>query len=369
MNTLVLSLIAILCLLFIWVLCNQLFMPRLSRPLTIDQKPLVSILVPMRDEETNVVELIQHLSNLTYPNLEFLFLDDQSTDATSELIHQEAHRLSDFTLISGKDLPAGWVGKVHACHQLSQQANGTYLLFLDADVRLAPNTIEQAVALIKDEDAGLLTGFPKFPVTGLFAKLLVPMQHVLIYLHLPIYLANRTAHVTASAAHGSFMFFETMTYRSIGGHSSVKQSLVEDVHLARAIKKSGARVCLANVTQHVTCYMYHRNRDVWQGFSKNAFPGIGRSYLLAICIICLYSVLFVSPLVLAGFAFFTEWFYALPLLIGLGIRFVIDQLANQRNWICLLMPFSALAFILILIRSMALAWSKSGFTWKGRTYS
>lgn len=344
-------------------------MPKLSHQSVIEEKPLVSILVPMRDEESNVVELIRNLSALTYPNLEFLFLDDQSTDSTNKLIRQEAHRLANASLISGKNLPSDWVGKVHACHQLSQQATGAYLLFLDADVRLAPNTIEQAVSLMKSQGSGLLTGFPKFPVTGLLAKLLVPMQHVLIYLHLPLYLANRTSYVAASAAHGSFMLFETMTYRSIGGHTSVKQSLVEDVHLARAIKKSGAKACLANVTDHVTCYMYHQNRDVWQGFSKNAFPGIGRSYLLAICIICLYSALFIFPLFLAGFAFTSAWYYALPLLISLGIRLLIDQLANQRNWIWLLMPFSALAFILILIRSMALAWSKSGFTWKGRTYS
>lgn len=369
MTIVVLILITLLSLLFICVLCNQLFMPKLSRQLVIEEKPLVSILVPMRDEESNVGELIKNLSGLTYPNLEFLFLDDQSTDSTSQLIQQEAHYLSNVTLIKGKDLPSDWVGKVHACHQLSQQANGAYLLFLDADVRLARNTVEQAIALMKHQEAGLLTGFPKFPVNGLLAKLLVPMQHVLIYLHLPLYLANSTSFVTASAAHGSFMFFETMTYRSIGGHQSVKNSLVEDVHLARAIKKSGAKACLANVTEHVTCYMYHQNRDVWQGFSKNAFPGIGRSYLLAICIICLYSALFIFPLFLAGFAFTFAWYYALPLLISLAIRLLIDQLASQRNWIWLLMPFSALAFILILMRSMALAWSKSGFTWKGRTYS
>ncbi|MFK3937819.1 glycosyltransferase [Alkalihalobacillus sp. NPDC078783] len=369
MTVLVYCLIALLSLLFIWVFCNQFFMPRLSHQPVIEEKPLVSILVPMRDEETNVVDLIQNLSALTYPNVECIFLDDQSTDLTGELIRQESNHLSTVRLMTGKDLPAGWVGKVHACHQLSQQAKGAYLLFLDADVRLAPDTIEQSIALMKNQGSGLLTGFPRFPVTGLLAKLLVPMQHVLIYLHLPLYLANRTSHVTASAAHGSFMLFETMTYRSIGGHKSVKHSLVEDVHLARAIKKSGAKACLANVTDHVTCYMYHRNRDVWQGFSKNAFPGIGRSYLLAVCIICLYSVLFISPLVLAGLAFTHAWYYALPLLISLGIRFLIDQLANQRNWIWLLMPFSAIAFILILMRSMALAWSKSGFTWKGRTYS
>lgn len=369
MTIFIYCLIAVLSLLFIWVTYNQFFMPRLAGQSTIDQKPLVSILVPMRDEEANVVDLIKNLSDLTYSNLEFIFLDDQSTDSTSQLIRQEAHQLRDLKLLSGEDLPAGWVGKVHACHQLSLQANGAYLLFLDADVRLAPTTIEQAIALIKSQEAGLLTGFPRFPVSGLLAKLLVPMQHVLIYLHLPLYLANRTTHVTASAAHGSFMLFESMTYRSIGGHQSVKDSLVEDVHLARAIKKSGARACLANVTEHVTCYMYHQNRDVWQGFSKNAFPGIGRSYLLAVSIICLYSVLFVFPLFLAGFAFTIAWYYALPLLISLGIRLVIDQLANQKNWIWLLMPFSALAFILILMKSMALAWSKSGFTWKGRTYS
>ncbi|MCM2674195.1 glycosyltransferase [Alkalicoccobacillus plakortidis] len=262
-----------------------------------------------------------------------------------------------------------WVGKVYACHQLSQQASGEYLLFLDADVRLEPNTIELSLELLDKKRVGLLSGFPKFPVDGFLASLLVPMQHVLIYLHLPLYLANYTTYAAASAAHGSFMFFDSKIYRSFGGHQAVKSSLVEDVHLTRAVKQSGERTCLANMTSHATCYMYHSNREVWNGFSKNAFPGIGRSFLLAVIVISFYSLAFVLPLLLLWFAFTLHWLWALPLVISLMIRLLIDWLSNQKIWIGLFMPFSALSFIIILIRSMYLSLNKSGFTWKGRTYS
>ncbi|MDQ0205754.1 glycosyltransferase family 2 protein [Alkalicoccobacillus murimartini] len=354
---------------FIWVGLNQHFMPKLHQRTSIQHAPLVSILIPLRNEEAHVEALIDNLAKLSYTNLEYVFLDDHSTDRTGELLKLHQKKVTTSRIVHGEPLPKDWVGKVFACHQLSKQANGEYLLFLDADVRLQPNTIDVALGLLHKQQAGLLSGFPRFPVKGLLASLLVPMQHVLIYLHLPLYLANYTRLPAASAAHGSFMLFDAEIYRSFGGHQAVKHSLVEDVHLTRAVKRSGARACLANITDFVSCFMYQSNQDVWRGFSKNAFPGIGRSYVLAAFVIVFYSLVFVLPLPFIWFAFSLHWLFALPLVLSVSIRLMIDRMSNQKKWIGFLMPFSALAFICILIRSMYLAITKTGFTWKGRSYS
>lgn len=90
------------------------------------EQELVSILIPMRNEENNVAPLIHSLARLTYQNVEFIFLNDQSTDDTLLRLKEMIHTLPNASVIEGKELPAKWVGKVHACHQLSRHANGHY---------------------------------------------------------------------------------------------------------------------------------------------------------------------------------------------------------------------------------------------------
>ncbi|TSB46586.1 glycosyltransferase [Alkalicoccobacillus porphyridii] len=355
--------------LLIWVFINQHYMPGLQSFNTIKQKDLVSVLIPLRNEERNVSGLIQSLKALSYSNLEFIFLDDQSTDHTKALLEQEIKQLPHAKILDGSALPPSWVGKNFACHQLSQHAKGTYLLFLDADVRLASTAIDVSLHTLQHRTAGLLSGFPKFPVKGLLAMLAVPMQHVFIYLHLPLMLANNSKLPQASAAHGSFMFFNSAIYHAIGGHQAVKSSLVEDVHLARLVKQKGFSTCLANVTNYVSCNMYQSNKDVWAGFSKNAFPGIGKSWLLAAFVIFFYSFIFVLPVGLLWFAFSSHWLYSIPFALSVITKGAIDYLAAQKAWIAILMPLSALVIIAILLRSMSLTVLKSGYSWKGRTYS
>lgn len=366
--------VIILLLFLLWTLFNSLFIPSLKneKPAVF---PLVSILIPLRNEERNANSLISMLKELTYPSLEFHLLDDQSEDRTKELLFNAIGNDSRFKLMDGAPLPENWSGKVHACHQLGESAAGEYLLFLDADTRLLPNTIEHSLAFMIKKDAALLTGFPRFPVKHLLERWLVPMQHFLVYFHLPYLLANFTDIPSATAAHGAFLLFKKDAYKRAGGHKAIQNSLVDDVHIATLMKKEKEKVLLVNVTQYVTCYMYESNREVWEGFRKNVFPGFGRSILLVLFLTLFNVLFFVLPGMMAVFGA-AKWLIHqtfdpmlfVPYFIIVLQKAYIDYRSRQKLSISFEMPLISCAFIALMFASMIASFKKKGYQWKGRTY-
>lgn len=364
--------ILVLCLasFLVWTIFNSLFMPALPAKPRIDGQPLLSVMVPMRNEERNVKALIASLKKNTYPNCEFIILNDQSTDRTQQLLEAEIAGDSRFTLLQGAELPPGWVGKVHACHQLQKAADGDYLMFVDADINFIPQAFEQSLALLQKTEAKLLSGFPAFEVSPFLSKLLVPMQHFVVFFHLPLPLANYTLFPAATAAHGAWMLFERKTYDAIGGHQAVHGSLVEDVHISREIKKAGHRMLLANITKSVSSKMYETNDEVWEGFLKNSYTGIGRSPLMALLLTVFYTTFYISPIFIAAFGLFTlQWIFFIPYILICLQQFYIMVRTRQKPFLALLMPLQAGAMIAVLLHAMKKSWSKQAYSWKGRDYS
>ncbi|WP_299737680.1 glycosyltransferase family 2 protein [uncultured Rossellomorea sp.] len=347
---------------------NLLFLPKLSRKLSSNE--LVSVLVPMRNEERNVEGLIESIKKIAHSPVEFIILDDGSTDRTPELLFQLTKGDSRFKIINGKPLPKGWVGKVHACKELGQHARGTYYLFLDADVRVSPSIIEKVLFQMNQYNAGLVTGFPQFPIPTLLSKMLVPFQHFLVYFHLPIAVANHTTNKAFTAAHGAFMFFKKEAYEECGGHEAVKSSLLEDVHIAREVKEKGWKVTIVNNTYDVTCHMYDTNKEVWEGFLKNIYIGLGRTPISVFLLSLFYFVFYILPLPLFLYGLMAgEWSYCVPLVAIWVQTLMIDIASNQSRWHFLIMPIASISFIIIMWASMLRGMKKQGYAWKGRTYS
>jgi len=365
----IVSLCLLLVLLFIWTVVNGVFMPRLTYSANEKDASCVSILVPMRNEERNVKTLLSSLYKAMPANSELIILDDQSTDNTRSLLESGLQRFSNASVIDGAPLPSGWIGKVHACHQLSKRANGDYLLFLDADVTIRPKTIEASIQLLLKKRAGFLSGFPKFIKKGILGHLLIPLQHFLVGFHLPLYLANHSSMIKASAAHGSFMMFTKTAYEKAGGHEGVRGEIVDDVALMRAVKRDGNRAILANITDYVDCYMYDTNREVWDGFTKNVFTGIGRSYVLALVLTLFYTVTFIAPFVIAiyGVVTLNSWLL-IPYGVVVLIRLAIDLRVKESPLLSLFHPIAILCLLALLLRSMYVNTRSKGYTWKGRTY-
>ena len=180
-------------------------------------------------------------------------------------------------------------------------------------VRVSPSIVEKVMYQLKESNSGLVSGFPRFPVHPLLGKMLVPFQHFLVYFHLPLFIANHTKREAFTAAHGAFMFFKKEAYEGCGGHKSVKSSLVEDVHIARNMKKNGWKVMLVNNSHDVECHMYDTNEEVWNGFLKNVYIGLGNIPISVILLSLFYLLFYVLPFPLFIFGLLSSDLLYLPL--------------------------------------------------------
>jgi len=197
----------------------------------------VSVLIPARDEEKNIANLLNDLQNQEYQNIEIIVFNDQSTDKTAEIVNTKSKTDKRIKLINSNVLPDGWLGKNYACHSLSQYAKGEYLLFLDADVRIKKDIITKTVQFSKNHNLGLLSIFPKQIMFTLGEQITVPNMNFILLSLLPLILVRKSKFPSLAAANGQFMLFNTDTYRKIMPHEKMKTNKVEDIEIARYYKK------------------------------------------------------------------------------------------------------------------------------------
>ena len=202
--------------------------------------PRLSVLIPARNEEARLSPCLSTLSDSDYPILEILVLDDHSTDGTAHLVQQRAKGDSRIRLLSGKPLPEGWVGKPWACHQLSQEAKGDYLLFVDADTRFSDITIAHTINLAQQEKADLISLWPFLESHTWSEKLVIPFVHLFILFYLPHWAKGSLR--CFGAANGQFVLFRRDAYEKIQGHESVRNHMVEDIAIARNMRSAGFKV-------------------------------------------------------------------------------------------------------------------------------
>ncbi|HET6261396.1 MAG TPA: glycosyltransferase, partial [Chloroflexia bacterium] len=265
--------------------------------------PMVAILVPARDEEANIEACLASLLAQDYPHFEVWAYDDASTDQTGEIVARLASmsggRLRVVTGRSGP--PKSWLGKAHACYRLygamREHSSPDYVLFIDADVVLRPGALGHAVGAARGLGAGLLSIFPAQVTVSMAERLAVPiLLHWAVYTFLPLPIAHSPRSSPAfAAANGQFMLFRREAYDAFGGHEAVRSEILEDVALARATKRAGYGAMLADGGALVRTRMYRGAREVWHGYSKNAYAFFGYSpVFLAIGVLAL-TALYVAP--------------------------------------------------------------------------
>ena len=336
----------------------------ITRPLLTERmpakKPGVSILIPVRNEENNIDPLIKNLQEINYPSFEILLLDDQSTDHTAQCIKKYTkHR--QIRYLEGAPLPAGWLGKNWACHQLSKAAQGDYWLFIDADVRLHPEAINSAITEIQEKKLALFTVFPDQCMLTLPEKIIVPMMHYILVSLLPLRRVYKSKFSSLSAANGQFMLFDKNLY--MDWHRQVKNQIIEDIAIMRTLKKTGLKgeVLLGN--ELIKCRMYQGLKESLQGFSKNILAGFGNSSILLIIYIFLISLGYLSFL----FSPSPLLYFIIPgiLLLRGGISYLAHQPVGKM---LLLHPLQIMAMLIISIRSVYQSKTKK-ISWKDRNIS
>src|SRR6056297_1578237 len=219
-------------------------------------EPLVSVLIPARNEEGNLPLILGDLEAHDYGNIEVIVYDDLSEDGTLNVARSFAVRDNRFKVVEGRGLPAGWLGKNHGCHQLSLQAQGSYLLFLDADVRVRPGLIRRSLGHVMHRELSLLSIFPRQLMQTLGERLTVPAMNLILLSLLPLRLIRVNHRPSLAAANGQFMLFEAENYRAQRYHERVRELNVEDMAIIRLMKVQGRRVHTMLSSGEVECRMY-----------------------------------------------------------------------------------------------------------------
>ncbi|MBU6146470.1 MAG: glycosyltransferase [Paenibacillaceae bacterium] len=361
-------------LIVLWIVINVASWPRLVHTQTHDE-PRVSILIPARDEAQTIGRCIASIHAQTWSNWECLVLDDESDDDTAAIVASWADRDDRIRLLRGTPLPDGWVGKCHACAQLAEHARGSWLLFVDADTVHDAAMVSSLLATAQALRADVLTGFPRVLSSHAFGWLVLPLMHFVIALHLPVGRVLRSARAAFVAAHGACMLYRREAYDRIGGHAHEhhRASLIEDMTMAKRAKRVGCRVALVDITPVVACEMYARPRDVWHGFAKNLYNGIGRSPLMLCGLLATYTTLYAVPVAVAGISIVHgQWrdvlFCLLCYAFAVAQKAVVDaRFGTPLRW-CWAMPVSMTALMLLACHSWYTAIRKKGYSWKRRSY-
>lgn len=327
----------------------------------------VSVLIPARNEAAVIAETVRSLLVQDAAQMEVILLDDGSTDGTGDLARQAAAGDPRLRVVEGQPLPDGWLGKNWACHQLSEQATGEFLIFTDADVRWSKGAISALVALAEEKQADLLTAWSTQETVTWGERLIVPLMALVILGYLPAPLVHHTPPSAFAAANGQCLAFRRAAYQRIGGHAAVRSSIIEDISMARLIKRAGLRLWMADGNGLIRCRMYRNWREVRDGYGKNILAGYGGRVSLLLLATVFHWLIFLAPLLWTIFGGIDRG-WALALLgIGISLRALTAAVTRQRVLDALLMPLSCLLMTVIAARAIEWQWRYGGPRWKDRT--
>lgn len=343
-------------------LINLVWAQKLTYAITVDD--MVSILIPARNEEKNIGELLNDLKKQAYPNIEILVYNDQSTDNTENIVIEHQKTDSRIRLLYSRELPAGWTGKNHACFSLAQQAKGEYLLFVDADVRVSGHIISQSITMAKNQHLALLSIFPKQVMKTRGEELTVPLMNYILLSLLPLILVRTIQFKSLSAANGQYMFFDAAAYYKLQPHKNIRHKRVEDIEIARMYKHKNEKIsCLAG-NDDVRCRMYNGYSEAVNGLSRSVLMFFGNSAFIAIIFWMITTFGFV-PVVLA----LTWQFFVLYLCMLLCIRVTVSFSSRQNIIKNVAYGFIQKINLGIIIGIALRARSIKKFEWKGRLVS
>jgi cellulose synthase/poly-beta-1,6-N-acetylglucosamine synthase-like glycosyltransferase len=333
-------------------LTNLIFLRRPSLDSEIFTESVV-VLLPVRNEQENIPQLIQSLkTQMGIRDLTFNFLDDNSSDQTVNLI--EEHIVGDprFTLTFGAQLPEDWLGKPFALQQAFEASDSQVVVVIDADVRLKADALVSAITLMRSRQFSFISAYPKQIAITWAERLIQPLLQWSWMSSVPLRIAERSHNPAFAVANGQFFIADRAALQAVGAFECVKMEIVDDIALARALLKNGFLGTVIDGSRIAMCRMYQSWPELREGYSKSLRVAFGS---------WVGSAFAITLLMLSGIA---------PLLLGLGgyaiivaNRAICARATGGRIVDALLHPLSILLLTYLIIRS----WKMRGRTqWKGR---
>lgn len=329
----------------------------------------VSILVPARNEEVHIALTIESLqSQIGLTDMEIIIIDDQSTDSTAAIVQQLVDQNPNITLITNNaNPPSGWLGKPHACYLLSQQATGSVIVFVDADVILEPSAVAACVELLRTKDFGLVAPYPQQLAETHLERLIQPLVTWSWASTMPLGVAENSLRPSLSAANGQFLIFDSLAYSTSGGHTSVKGEVLEDIALMRSVKSSGFHCATVNGSELAHCRMYDNTDALVNGYTKSLWNAFGSpAGSVAVNALLAFTYLVPPIALVTSRKTSTKTMGAIGYLSGVAGRAIVAQKTKSR-----VVPdsFAQPVSIAAFIGLNALSWSRhlrGKNSWKGR---
>jgi chlorobactene glucosyltransferase len=319
----------------------------------------ISILIPARNEARNLEKLIPSLLAQNAPDFEIIVLNDRSEDDTITVLEQ----FPKVRVLEGLPLPKDWLGKNWACHQLAQVATGSILIFTDADTIWQPFTANAIAARFDQQTADALCAWAAQEVTDPISSLIQPLQQWSLLAFLPLFFVPVKAFPVAVAANGQCLAFTRAMYNRLGGHEVVQRSVIEDMALARAVKRKGGKFVLLNGANAISTKMYNSSEDAFEGYAKNVYPAFGANQIAFFAATAFNVLLYVLPWLLLPF-----WDLAPVVILCSMLPRVLSDWRNRYDplW-TILHPIGIAIWAIIGFESLR-RYQAGKITWKGREY-
>ncbi|HET8781028.1 MAG TPA: glycosyltransferase family 2 protein [Pyrinomonadaceae bacterium] len=357
-------------------LAKEHYLPTTKVRLTTRDAPLVSILVPARNEEQRVLEpCIRSILAQDYGNFEVIAVNDRSTDNTGAILAALAKTDARLDVIEGQELPPGWLGKPYAMHQALDHARGEWILATDADMIFNAAALRTAIERVLESDGDALTLIPRFETGSFWERVIIPTWEWVFLMFAVFYRINDPKSDRAAAIGGFFLMRRTVPDR-VGGYEALKDEVMEDVRLAERIKRSGAQMMIDRAPELISTRMYRTFGEMWECSTKNWFSGVNFSLPLALmCVVSMYLVAVVPPLIalvsavaIATGADLSSLFIpaASSWLLQVLVMAVFSRRAGVSPVYALTAPLGLAVIYAMLFDSGIRITTGRGVTWKGR---
>jgi len=338
--------------------------------------PMISVLIPARDEEQNLPATLEALLIQDYRNFEIIVCDDNSSDGTWEVVSRYMQMDSRVRGIQGKPLADGWRGKNYAVQQLIHAAHGEYVLITDADIHHSPDSLSYGYSALVKNKVDMISGYARETVRSMWTQTLISASLFITVLYVPLPLQRRRPRPAWAMAIGQYLFVRKAALDSIGGFASFRNIVTDDIELARTIVRNGFKMQFLDLNPILRVNMYDDFRSAFKGISRSVYHMAKSSMLpFFIVIVLLLYLLGLTPLVVLALSFpvYAHTVPILPyalllggtlLLYGSWIRSALFH--NYRFSTALLGPSVFIIVGSTYIYGMYLKVSKRGMTWKGR---
>jgi len=354
----------------------QIQRPELERDLGEAGDLLVSICIPARNEAENIEACVRGALDSRWPNLEVIVVDDRSDDGTAELAARAGAGDPRLHIFSGVEPVAGWAGKPWACSRAAGESRGQLICFVDADVRIAPDTVAALADVMVREKLRLLSIYGTWTLRSFWERVLIPAVGWLIRGAVDLDVVNDPGRPEAFA-NGQIIMVERQAYESMDGHGSVRDQILEDVRLAEQFKRRGFLVGMRVAPWAFTVRLYDSLQAIVSGYSKNLFEGMGRRPSMALGAVIFIFVGALLPWLALFLSLYCRWVWdwqfpssgwvlwcSMVCALQIVFRWGIETRDGRSGWISWAHPVANMLLIWILLRSMI----SMQATWKGRTF-